>query len=121
MWLREVIDLIQKAGLLKVALNVSLFSHDLICDFLVNLHKNLNEPSSLEFKKVYVKGHCFVFPLSVINQFLEMEDSIFASEHSPTTKELVIEFNGGVHKCWPKNGQLVAVDLNVKYVSIKLF
>lgn len=70
-------------------MNVGAFYPRLVREFIVNLPKMMNDASkSSESRKVHVRGHCFNFSLSLINQFLERdEDNV--QEQRPSIPKLV--------------------------------
>ncbi|XP_050918348.1 uncharacterized protein LOC127135750 [Lathyrus oleraceus] len=67
---KEVMDPIQAAGLLKVVARFSQCYKGLVKEFIVNITEDIFDKNNKEFCKVYVRGKCITFSLTVINNFL---------------------------------------------------
>ncbi|XP_058774252.1 uncharacterized protein LOC131648517 [Vicia villosa] len=68
---KEVLELIQEAGLLKTVCNLPKCYEKLVKEFVVNLSEDCGNTRSVDFIKVFVRGKCVSFSPSVINKFLE--------------------------------------------------
>ncbi|XP_050895637.1 uncharacterized protein LOC127102296 [Lathyrus oleraceus] len=100
---KDIMDLIQEAGLMKTVTQFSKCYEMLVKEFIVNLSEECVDGKSKEFRKVYVRGKCVNFSPSVINKYLGRPD-----EAQP---ELEV-------RKWPLKGKLVASKLSVKYAML---
>ncbi|XP_050915833.1 uncharacterized protein LOC127130921 [Lathyrus oleraceus] len=100
---KDIMDLIQEAGLMKIVTQFSKCYERLVKEFMVNLSEEYVDGKSKEFRKVYVRGKCVNFSPSVINKYLGRPD-----EAQP---ELEV-------RKWPLKGKLVASKLSVKYAML---
>ncbi|XP_050918631.1 uncharacterized protein LOC127136069 [Lathyrus oleraceus] len=100
---KDIMDLIQEAGLMKVVTQFSKCYEMLVKEFIVNLSEECVDGKSKEFRKVYVRGKYVNFSPSVINKYLGRPD-----EAQP---ELEV-------RKWPLKGKLVASKLSVKYAML---
>ncbi|XP_050895536.1 uncharacterized protein LOC127102174 [Lathyrus oleraceus] len=100
---KNIMDLIQEAGLMKTVTQFSKCYEMLVKEFIVNLSEECANGKSKEFRKVYVRGKCVNFSPSVINKYLGRPD-----EAQP---ELEV-------RKWPLKGKLVASKLSVKYAML---
>ncbi|XP_050889833.1 uncharacterized protein LOC127095145 [Lathyrus oleraceus] len=66
---KEVIGLIQEAGLMKSVSDFGKFYEMLVKEFIVNISKECDNKRSKEFRKVYVRGRCVGFSPEIINNF----------------------------------------------------
>ncbi|XP_050878481.1 uncharacterized protein LOC127082288 [Lathyrus oleraceus] len=100
---KEIMDLIQEAGLMKTVTQFSKCYEMLVKEFIVNVSEECDDGKSKEFKKVYVRGNCVNFSPSVINMYLGRPDV--------AQPELEV-------RKWPLKGKLVASKLSVKYAML---
>ncbi|XP_050918569.1 uncharacterized protein LOC127136000 [Lathyrus oleraceus] len=100
---KDIMDLIQEAGLMKTVTQFSKCYEMLVKEFIVNLSEEYADGKSKEFRKVYVRGKCVNLSPSVINKYLGRPD-----EAQP---ELEV-------RKWPLKGKLVASKLSVKYAML---
>ncbi|XP_050891005.1 uncharacterized protein LOC127096484 [Lathyrus oleraceus] len=100
---KDIMDLIQEAGLMKTVTQFSKCYEMLVKEFIVNFSEECVDGKSKEFRKVYVRGKCVNFSPSVINKYLGRTD-----EAQP---ELEV-------RKWPLKGKLVANKLSVKYAML---
>ncbi|XP_050919118.1 uncharacterized protein LOC127136625 [Lathyrus oleraceus] len=100
---KDIMDLIQEAGLMKIVTQFSKCYEMLVKEFIVNFSEECADGKSKEFRKVYVRGKCVNFSPSVINKYLGRPD-----EAQP---ELEV-------RKWPLKGKLVASKLSVKYAML---
>lgn len=67
---KEVLSLIQEAGLMKTIIGFGKCYEILVKDFIMNIYKECDNKRSKEFRKVYVRGRCVDFSPEIINKFL---------------------------------------------------
>jgi hypothetical protein len=67
---KEVMDLIKTAGLMKTVVGLSQCYEGLVKEFVVNIPEDIADKNSKEFCKVFVRGKCIIFSPTVINKFL---------------------------------------------------
>ncbi|XP_050875725.1 uncharacterized protein LOC127079386 [Lathyrus oleraceus] len=67
---KEVINLIKNAGLIKTVVTLPQCYEGLVKKFIVNIPEDIHDKNSREFCKVFVRGKCVKFSPSVINKFL---------------------------------------------------
>lgn len=84
----------------------------------MNLPARFNEPSSLDYHKVHIRGICFNISSIVISSFLGRSDSPPLGEAHPSTENLVLELTGDTKRAWPSSGQLCVATLSVKYAIL---
>ncbi|XP_050874994.1 uncharacterized protein LOC127078596 [Lathyrus oleraceus] len=68
---KEVLSLIQEAGLMKNATGFGKCYEMLVKEFIVNISKECDNKRRKEFRKVYVRGRCVYFSPEIINKFWE--------------------------------------------------
>ncbi|XP_050914982.1 uncharacterized protein LOC127129922 [Lathyrus oleraceus] len=71
---KDIMDLIQEAGLMETVTQFSKCYEMLVKEFIVNLSEEYADGKSKEFRKVYVRGKCVNFSPSVINKYLGRPD-----------------------------------------------
>lgn len=67
---KEVMSLIQEAGLMKTITSFGKCYEMLVKEFMMNISKECDNKRGKEFKKVYVRGRCMDFSPEIINRFL---------------------------------------------------
>ncbi|XP_050920307.1 uncharacterized protein LOC127137943 [Lathyrus oleraceus] len=67
---KEVMDLIKAAGLLKTVAGFSQCYEGLVKEFIINIPEDIADKNNKEFGKVFVRGKCITFSPIVINNFL---------------------------------------------------
>ena len=73
---KEVMKLIESAGLLKTVKGLGNCYEKLVKEFLVNISSSCDDNPSKEFMKVYMRGKCVRFSPETINKYLgRIEDS----------------------------------------------
>ena len=100
----SIMDLIERAGLTKTISNVGPFYPQLIKEFIVNLPDDFNDPSSLDYQTVHIRGFKFVISPIVIKGFLENVIDVDRSPSSPSTDVLASVLSGRTLSTWPVNG-----------------
>ncbi|XP_057429843.1 uncharacterized protein LOC130722964 [Lotus japonicus] len=86
---KEVMALIENAGLMKTVLHIGRSYERLLKEFIVNLSVEVGLPTSPEFQKVYVWGKCVKFSPAVINKALGRSVSLVMAPE-PSLDEYVI-------------------------------
>uniref|UniRef100_A0A9I9E5Z4 Putative plant transposon protein domain-containing protein n=1 Tax=Cucumis melo TaxID=3656 RepID=A0A9I9E5Z4_CUCME len=90
---------------------------ELIREFIVNLPDEFNDPSSVDYQMVHIRGFKFVISPAVINGFLGNTVDIDCSPSCPTIEVLANVLSRGTLSTWPVNG-IPAAALNVKYAIL---
>lgn len=67
---KEVVDLIEEAGLMKSVASFGNCYEMLVKEFIVNISKDCDSKMSKEYMKIYVRGKCVEFSPEVINMFM---------------------------------------------------
>lgn len=67
---KEVMSLIQEAGLMKTVTGFGKCYEMLVKEFIVNISKDCDNKRRKELMKVYVRGRCVDFSPKIINRFL---------------------------------------------------
>lgn len=116
---KEVVELIEKAGLIKTVTKICPCYEKLVKEFVVNIPTDLDNPHSKWFGKVFVRSHEVTFLPSVINEFLGRSLQPQA-ELEDTDNQICREITGGQEKSWPVKGKLSAGKLSVKYVILHI-
>ncbi|WJX38888.1 hypothetical protein P8452_26504 [Trifolium repens] len=84
---QEVMNLIQKAGLMKTVCGLGKCYEKLVKEFTVNIGEDCDNRLSKEFHQVFVRGKCVEFSPAVINRFLGRREDDF-SELEPTINQV---------------------------------
>lgn len=113
-----LIELIQKAGLMKIVSEVGPFYPCMIRELIVNLSAEFNDPSADKFHKAHVCGVCFTISPSLLNQFLGVSLLADFTRVTPSLEQLAIELTGGTVHSWPSGDQLLAALLSVKHAIL---
>jgi len=71
---KEVMELIESVGLLKIVKGLGNCYEKLVKEFLVNISSSCDDNLSKEFRKVYVCGKCVKFSPETINKYLGRDD-----------------------------------------------
>ena len=102
----HVQDIIEDKEWIYTVSNLKGFIPSVVHEFYVNLSKNVDVTKSLEFEKVYVHGHVYVFSPRAICEYLKILMYSF-NEFDKTynmggfASELL-----GTKSSWPKNNSL---------------
>ncbi|KAA0067052.1 uncharacterized protein E5676_scaffold14G00640 [Cucumis melo var. makuwa] len=86
-------------------------------EFIVNLPDEFNDPSSVDYQTVHIRGFKFMISPAVINGFLGNTVDIDCSPSCPTIEVLATVLSGGTLSTWPVNGIPTAA-LSVKYAIL---
>ncbi|XP_050909822.1 uncharacterized protein LOC127123663 [Lathyrus oleraceus] len=114
---KEIMDLIQEAGLMKTVTQFSKCYEMLVKEFIVNVSEECVDGKSKEFRKVYVRGKCLHFSPSVINMYLGRPD-VAQLELEVTDNKICQVITTNQVRKWPLKGKLVASKLSVKYAML---
>ncbi|XP_057443955.1 uncharacterized protein LOC130736125 [Lotus japonicus] len=114
---KEIVALIDRAGLRKTVLDIGKCYERLVKEFLVNLSDDVGIPRSAEYRKMYVRGRCVTFSAAVINQALGRSVVEFVEEE--LSLDIVAKkLTAGQVKKWPTKKLLSTGFLSVKYVIL---
>lgn len=88
----EIIELLSDAQLLKIVIGIGSYYPKLVNEFIVNLPSGFNMSDSPNFKKVFVRSHCFNISPAVINDYLG-RGRIVNADCPPSMKTIVHELS----------------------------
>ncbi|MCH81159.1 envelope-like protein [Trifolium medium] len=111
---QELVGSINEAGLMKTVTRLGKCYEKLAREFLVNIGEDCDDPESLEFRKIFVRGKCVNFSPTVINQHLG-RDTDEVPELEVTQNEVCKTLTGNLIKEWPRKNNLSATKLTAKY------
>ncbi|KAK2445198.1 hypothetical protein QL285_016158 [Trifolium repens] len=114
---KEIVSLIEKAGLLKTVSGLGECYEKLVKEFLVNIPEDCDNPLSKEHHKVYVRGKCVHFSPAIINKFLGNKEDGYA-ELKVTNNQVCKTITANQVKVWPLKGKVPSVMLSVKYAIL---
>ncbi|KAK2381753.1 hypothetical protein QL285_069338 [Trifolium repens] len=97
---KEIIALIEKAGLMKTVSGIGECYEKLVKEFLVNIPEDCDNPLSKEHHKVYVRGKCVHFSPAIINKFLGNKEDGYA-ELEVTNTQVCKTITANQVKVWP--------------------
>ena len=87
-------------------------------DFYDNLSKNVDVADSLEFKKVYVRGHIYEFSPKAICEFLKISTYSFNEFDKTYNMDGVSSELLETKSTWPKNNSLRETEITLKYFGL---
>ncbi|KAK2417141.1 hypothetical protein QL285_039478 [Trifolium repens] len=114
---KEIIALIEKAGLMKTVSGIGECYEKLVKEFLVNIPEDCDNPLSKEHHKVYVRGKCVHFSPAIINKFLGNNEDGYA-KLEVTNNQVCKTITANQVKVWPMKGKVPSVMLSVKYAIL---
>ncbi|XP_058767279.1 uncharacterized protein LOC131640945 [Vicia villosa] len=114
---KEILELIQEAGLLKTVCNLPKCYERLVKEFMVNLSEDYGNSKSVDFRKVFVRGKCVSFSPSVINNFLVRTNEA-QPELEVTDNKVCQVITAKQVKSWPLKEKLTASKLSIKYAML---
>ncbi|XP_058765555.1 uncharacterized protein LOC131639057 [Vicia villosa] len=114
---KEILDLIQEAGLLKTICNLPKCYEKLVKEFVVNLSEDCGNNRSVDFRKMFVRGKCVPFSPSVNNKFLERIDEA-QTELEVTDNKFCQVITAKQVNNWPLKEKLTASKLSIKYAML---
>ncbi|XP_050908037.1 uncharacterized protein LOC127121622 [Lathyrus oleraceus] len=115
---KEVMGMIQEAGLMKSVTGFDKCYEMLVKEFIVNISKDCDNKMGKKFRKVYARGRCVNFSPEIINRFLGKNEEEQA-EVEVSDNIICIEITVKQIKEWPRKGKLSAVCLSVKYAILQ--
>jgi hypothetical protein len=114
---KEIVSLIEKAGLLKTVSGIGNCYEKLVKEFLVNIPEDCDNPLSKEHHKVYVRGKSVMFSPAIINKALGNKEDGYA-EMEVTNNHVCKTITANQVKVWPLKGKVPSVMLSVKYAIL---
>ncbi|XP_058760379.1 uncharacterized protein LOC131633707 [Vicia villosa] len=114
---KEILELIQEAGLLKTVCNLPKCYERLVKEFVVNLTEYCGNIKSVDFRKVFVRGKCVSFSPYVINNFLARTNQA-QPELEVTDNKVCQVITTKKVKRWPLKEKLTASKLSIKYAML---
>ncbi|KAI5412127.1 hypothetical protein KIW84_056981 [Lathyrus oleraceus] len=114
---KEVMELIKAAGLMKIVTALPQCYEGLVKEFIVNIPEEIYKRSSSEFYKVYVRGKCVKLSPTIINKFLG-RGTDGGVDLETTDNEVCRIITVGQVKEWPSRKHLSASKLTVKYAIL---
>ncbi|KAK2409485.1 hypothetical protein QL285_044906 [Trifolium repens] len=114
---KDVMDLIQQAGLMKTMCGLGKCYEKLVKEFIVNIGEDCDNRLSKEFHRVFVRGKCVEFSPAVINRFLGRREDDY-SGFEPTNNQVCKTITANQVKVWPLKGKVPSVMLSVKYAIL---
>ncbi|XP_058749928.1 uncharacterized protein LOC131622901 [Vicia villosa] len=114
---KDIMDLIEAAGLIKTVVHLSKCYEMLVKEFLVNLSEECADKRSKEFRKVFVRGKCVNFSSTVINNLLGRSDEAQPKLEVSDNKVCQVITANQV-RSWPFKGKLSASNLSMKYAML---
>jgi small nuclear ribonucleoprotein (snRNP)-like protein len=112
-----VMNLIKKAGLLKIVCNYGDCYEKLVKEFLVNILGDCDNPLRNEYQKVFVRGECVKFSPTIINKLLGIDETAIL-ELEVSDNQVCKEITDNQVKVWPKKGKIFSGKLPVKYAIL---
>jgi hypothetical protein len=103
--IKEVMELIKEAGLMKTVCNLGECYEKLVKEFVVNILEDCDNPLSREYQKIYVRGKCVNFSPNIINKFLGSAEEGVA-ELEATDNQVCREVTANKVRTWPKRGKI---------------
>ncbi|KAK2449275.1 hypothetical protein QL285_008484 [Trifolium repens] len=114
---KEIIALIEKAGLLKTVTGMGECYEKFVKEFLVNIPEDCDNPLSKKHHKVYVRGKCVNFSPAIINKALGNKEDGYV-EMKVTNNQVCKTITANQVKIWPSRGKVPSVMLSMKYVIL---
>ncbi|XP_058746375.1 uncharacterized protein LOC131619279 [Vicia villosa] len=115
--IKEIMDLISAAGLIKTVTDFGKFYEVLVKEFVVNIPVDCAVPGSQNFRKVYVRGKIVHFSPAVINRHLGRSKDE-GCDLEVTDNQVFKEIIANQVAAWPMRGKLSAGQLNLKYAIL---
>ncbi|XP_050915686.1 uncharacterized protein LOC127130765 [Lathyrus oleraceus] len=114
---KEVMELIQAVGLMKIVTALPQCYEGLVKEFIVNIPDESYGKSSREVCKVVVRGKCVNLSPTIINRFLE-RGTDEGVDLEATDNEICRMITAGQINEWPSRKHLAASKLTVKYAFL---
>jgi hypothetical protein len=114
---KEVIELLDQAGLMKTVSGLSNCYAKLVKEFIVNIAEDCDNPLSNDYQKVYVRNKCVEFSPIIINRFLGRQEDGYSAV-DVTNNEVCKTITANQVKVWPSKGKVPSCMLSVKYAVL---
>ncbi|XP_050888880.1 uncharacterized protein LOC127094052 [Lathyrus oleraceus] len=114
---KEVVSLIENAGLMKSVVGFGKCYEMLVKELIMNIPEDCDNKKSREYTKVYVRCICVKFSPEVINKFIGRCENEQA-EVEVTDNIVCKEITSKQVSQWPRKGKPSACKLSVKYVVL---
>jgi hypothetical protein len=114
---KEVIDLIEKAGLMKTVSGLGACYEKLVKEFVVSIAEDCDNKPSKEYQQVFVRGKCVEFSPAIINMYLGRKEDGY-SELKIHNNEVCKVITANQVKVWPMKGKVPSCMLSVKYAVL---
>ncbi|KAK2368216.1 hypothetical protein QL285_081425 [Trifolium repens] len=114
---KEVMDLINQAGLIKTVCGLGKCYEKLVKEFVVNIGEDCDNRLSKEFHQVFVRGKCDNFSPAVINSYLGRKEGGYPG-FEPTTNQVCKTITANQVKVWPLKGKVPSAMLSVKFAIL---
>ncbi|PNX85094.1 envelope-like protein, partial [Trifolium pratense] len=114
---QNIVDAIEYAGLIKTVCGLDKCYDRLVKEFLINVAENCDDPTSPEYRQVFVRGKCVKFSPTVINQYLQRNTEEVA-DLKVTDNEVCKVITGGKIKVCPSKAKLAATSLSPFYAIL---
>jgi hypothetical protein len=114
---KEVMELIDYASLMKTVSALPQCFEGLVKEFVVNIPEDIADKNNKEFCKVFVRGRCVRFSPTVINKFLG-RGTEGVVELEATDNEVCRTSIAGKVKEWSSKKHLSAGKLTIKYAIL---
>ncbi|XP_024642235.1 bromodomain-containing protein DDB_G0278469 [Medicago truncatula] len=115
--IKEVMELIKEAGLVKTVCNLGDCYEKLVKEFVVNIPEDCDNPLSREYQKVYARRECVNFSPNIVNRFLGLAEEDI-TELEATDNQVSREVTASKVRTWPKKGKISSGKLSVKYAIL---
>ncbi|XP_058752786.1 uncharacterized protein LOC131625972 [Vicia villosa] len=109
---KDIMDLIEAAGLIKIVVHLSKCYETLVKEFIVNLSEECTDKRSREFRKVFLRGKCVNFSSTVINNLLRWSDEA-QPELKVSENKVCQVITANQVRSWPLKGKLFASKLSM--------
>ncbi|WJX83795.1 hypothetical protein P8452_66429 [Trifolium repens] len=114
---KEVMDLINQAGLIKTVCGLGKCYEKLVKEFIVNIGEDCDNRLSKELHQVFVRGKCVHFSPAVINSYLGRKEDGYPG-FELTTNQVCKTITANQVKVWPLKGKVPSAMLSVKYAIL---
>jgi hypothetical protein len=114
---KEVIDLIEKAGLIKTVSGLGVCYEKLVKEFIVNIAEDCDNKLSKEYQRVFVRGKCVEFSPAIINMYLGRKEDGY-SELKIHNNEVCKTITANQVKVWSMKGKVPSCMLSIKYAVL---
>ncbi|KAK2374222.1 hypothetical protein QL285_075199 [Trifolium repens] len=114
---KEVIDLIEKAGLMKTVSGLGACYEKLVKEFVVSIAEDCDNKPSKEYQQVFVRGKCVEFSPAIINRYLGRKEDGY-SKLKIHNNEVCKVITANQVKVWPMKGKVPSCMLSVKYAVL---